>query len=1231
MAGISSTDKSLAAELVSRIDVISERASKLAIPTRDEQVGRINELASAIRTQKTYELLRALGVDVLEPCGWDARSLERTGCTNLASLYAACSTGKSNVMVVPDAARLRATVNQVQRSTYDLVPILFDTNLKPVQQRDLLAEIRLLSDMPEIRHARDVLLREVEELAPLRGILADIPGFFGNLFMGSRQREQITSALSKASRRVPLLEERLAALEYTMTEVTRHAHEHAWDEYALNPSRFEQTVIDLAHAPARKELPVACADVVRRIAQLKSEVDELVAEVKRIDVPSATALRARMKEQSEAVRRERMLATLRKLDVSLLQEAGISAYWLRRQGYENLADLEVAHRAGKLGPANGGGESKEARAIRTVSDATLRLMPLVIDEKRWPKSHEALVNSVLMLWHLPSHAEALQKLTSATARLGQDYDRFFDERSLAERLYLPMEMRSSYESMLSDTEARLGELRKDAHALKEALAPSSANLRESYKTHQKAIWSTLRQVTGASDHAEMPIITSDIALKANGLAKRYGKAYKDYADTEIPTFAKTRKKLLEIVRDVNKKEAELRLDSIDIDVLAHGNVRVGPLKSAGFETVGSLWGKAARQLARNPRVTYDIARSVEQAVNDIYQSAVETARCRFDAETKPAYQQPLVIGLYEHLSCKALRKQSSEVSALFMDAEKNAKDLDEKYDYLAHLVMTPSQTKLLSTPMGYLEKELPTIERQVKSLQDGARRLRFITAQDAWNDFEHNAASYYAALEEIGAVGLEETTGGLPKKLVDQVARYNLDTSNLTVTLRRYQRFGAQYALHQGKTLIGDEMGLGKTVEAIATMAHLYAKGERYFMVVCPLSVLINWSREIPKHSKLRAYTIHGTKRAEDFHLWCLHGGVAVTTYETVAKLDWVWLKGNRIAMLVADEAHYVKNPDAKRTKALVELALAHSNKVLFLTGTPLENKVEEMNTLIGHLNPSLVRKELNETTCINPIKYRQAIAPVYLRRKREDVLSELPRKVEEEDWCELSRDDLSDYRDSLVQGNFSSMRRVGWRHADPRKSAKGQRLLEICEEAKSNGSKVLIFSFFLDTIAKVQRLLGDECIGAISGRIPAARRQELIDEFGKSDKTVLVSQVTAGGVGLNIQVANIIIFCEPQLKPSIEDQAISRSYRMGQVRTVVVHRLLMNGTVDERITEILERKRAEFNAFADESQMGMESLGVVDTTAILEIIEEQRQRYNIRGGKAASTGSNSNDGMGRS
>lgn len=481
------------------------------------------------------------------------------------------------------------------------------------------------------------------------------------------------------------------------------------------------------------------------------------------------------------------------------------------------------------------------------------------------------------------------------------------------------------------------------------------------------------------------------------------------------------------------------------------------------------------------------------------------------------------------------------------------------------------------------------------------------TAENAIASFKTNTAPFFAIIERLcGVTALKDEAEvfGLPRELINKINAFQLDTSNMIATLRNYQEFGTKYILNQQRVLLGDEMGLGKTMQAIAAIAHLKANGATHFIVVCPVSVMVNWGREIEKHSKLSTMRIHGDDREKQFEDFIENGGVAVTTFETIVKLPLEKLL--HIDMLTVDEAHYVKNPSAKRTIALKTVASV-SDHILLMTGTPLENKVEEMIFLISMLRENLASELNSMLTLSKAPEFRTKAAPVYLRRVREDVLTELPEKLESEEWCDLTAAEKKLYVQALTERNTTACRKLSYDVPDIQDSSKLTRLVELCDQAKEEGRKIIIFSFFLGVLDRVQEALGDRCFGRITGAIPSEERQEIIDKFADTpDGSVMLSQIIAGGVGLNIQCASVVIICEPQWKPSIESQAISRCYRMGQSKSVLVYRLLSDNTVDEDITQLLKYKSDVFDQYADESEIG-EVKKSMD-----EIIEKQRQQYGI-------------------
>lgn len=505
--------------------------------------------------------------------------------------------------------------------------------------------------------------------------------------------------------------------------------------------------------------------------------------------------------------------------------------------------------------------------------------------------------------------------------------------------------------------------------------------------------------------------------------------------------------------------------------------------------------------------------------------------------------------------------------------------------------------------------------RNVGTQLDVADKIERTQGSDAWQDFSNNSVRYFNDLEDInpGVLGNDDSVYGLPEDLAREIQEECFFPDGLLCELRRYQEWGVKYILHQERVLLGDEMGLGKTVQAIATMVSLRNTGGTHFIVVCPASVITNWCREIRKMSLLSVTKVHGAGRKAALESWIKTGGVAVTTYETVAycKLP----DDFKFKLLVVDEAHYIKNPGARRSINVKNLSV-YAERLLFMTGTALENKVDEMISLIRILKPEIASKVQGMVFMASAPQFREAVSPVYYRRKREDVLTELPELIESREWCTLTRNEETFYEQAVLSKNYAEARRVSWNVDDLKDSSKAARLLELIDEAKSDGRKVIVFSFFRDTLRKVSMLLGDLCMNPINGSVTPQRRQEIIDEFDKAPAgTVLVAQIQAGGTGLNIQSASVVILCEPQFKPSIENQAISRAYRMGQTRNVLVYRLLCENTVDEKIMSTLESKQAIFDAFADKSMAAMASCDL-DERTFGNIIEEEIDRINAKNGK---------------
>lgn len=625
-----------------------------------------------------------------------------------------------------------------------------------------------------------------------------------------------------------------------------------------------------------------------------------------------------------------------------------------------------------------------------------------------------------------------------------------------------------------------------------------------------------------------------------------------------------------------------------------GQLRITALTAAGIKNVQQVLDQGARILSL-PGIGETTGNRMLGAARTIWQTTVDEMPIRIDIKNRSAAATELLKAMRAWDAARSIKNASADLAAA-ESLRPLLKSLDRK---TSHLVVAPDQ------------KSVADLRRAVSDV--GARAALLTGAAssavgDPWDDFIGRPADYFAMLAELGFLSDDEekSQGYLPTEIVDAIRELKLDTTHLKASLRGYQSFGARFAVVQRKVIIGDEMGLGKTVESLAVLTHLRAKGAHHFLVVCPAAVVTNWVREVGTKSDLRAHRLHGPGRDGSLTSWIRNGGVAVTTYDSLG-----WLEGQipdraKPACLVFDEAHYIKNPDAQRTRRSLTL-IRGCERAILLTGTPLENRIEEFRNLVGYLRPDLTVS----ATEFAPRQFRKQVAPAYLRRNQEDVLTELPELVEVDEWMPLSPADDQHYRAAVIEGNFMAMRQAALRAGA--NSQKMQRLLDIVEEAEDNERRVLVFSHFRGVLDDITSVLPGKVFGPLTGSVPAAKRQQMVDEFSRAGHgAVLVAQIVAGGVGLNIQAASVVVICEPQLKPTTEWQAIARSRRMGQLESVQVHRLLSEQGVDQRITEILARKSelfAEFARVSETAESAPEAFDISDAEVAREIVAAERER----------------------
>jgi superfamily II DNA or RNA helicase len=676
-----------------------------------------------------------------------------------------------------------------------------------------------------------------------------------------------------------------------------------------------------------------------------------------------------------------------------------------------------------------------------------------------------------------------------------------------------------------------------------------------------------------------------------------------------------------------------RLHATPIEELRrHGahNVRWSALEEAGIETVGDLAARSVTALDRLPGVGPVTAGGVSRAARGLRRSLRDEPAEVPGLEAWPAANVRQLVSAAR--TVLDTRPHIDRAARLGVETATAARRFDgiRKRTRFRDWLRRRTDPRKIEQLRADVQEQIAHVDRlRSAGLLERQRRPRPPRPprdQQLERDFRERYADYAAVLEDALSKEVPRRTSeglslrgvhrGLPEEIARRVEAFPFNASGLDVTLRRYQQFGAKYMLAQRRTLLADEMGLGKTIQALATIMHLANDGQgRHFLVVCPASIIRNWAREVDDRTELPLRLLFGDDRDDDLDAWLTEGGVALTSYSTLRTLRLpAALKGRsrRIALLVVDEAHYVKNPAAGRTQAL-KAVNDHADRIALMTGTPLENNLEEFKRIVAMASPDIAGQVTERSTGFR--RLAATVAPVYLRRNQKDVLRELPDRIEKQEWLDLDRADAEAYRASVLERNYMAMRRSVTIGDGSGHSAKIDHLAELLAEYRALERKVLVFSFFLDVLALVAKRF--DAIGTVEGRLSPDRRMALIDDFRAEDGfALLASQIQAGGVGLNLQAASVVVLMEPQWKPTTEDQAIARAHRMGQTEHVIVHRMLARDTVDEHMVELLASKRDTFDRYVRDSALKQASREATEAGFAERVIEAELTRLSTAGGR---------------
>ncbi len=648
------------------------------------------------------------------------------------------------------------------------------------------------------------------------------------------------------------------------------------------------------------------------------------------------------------------------------------------------------------------------------------------------------------------------------------------------------------------------------------------------------------------------------------------------------------------------------------------------LRRNGVTSVGQIFTSTTSCIGSLSGISPVTASELKELVDRMAQAISGTLRTKldFDSESRET------LGVLDNLG------KLDVITAFDRDAADARNLIAQTFESnLPQLAPTSSKLKWFFT--GKQKKNLAlkaaaAIEEVTESLTnsaviDRASELKYELAKPTAStdilkqEYQRRASDYLAILEntveEIPA--FESEYGDYDADLVARILARDFDARLLNATLRKYQVFGIKFALLQKRVIIGDEMGLGKTMQALGVLTQVNKEGGNRFLIVCPASVIVNWEREIQSRTALKSLRIHGFDQEIHLKTWIDEGGIGLTTFDTLKNfgIDDTALFSLGIDLVIVDEAHFAKNLYTARSREILRW-INGRDRVVFLTGTPMENRVSEFMGLATMINSELANTLDVAVLAAGAEPFKKAVSPIYLRRNVAQVLEELPELIETEDHCSWDGVDITFYKTMVERGNFMGMRRAAFQPIEGERTSKMERLLDLVEDATSNGQKVIVFSFFTSVIWQVAKELGDRALEPITGGVAPKRRQEIVDQFtALKEPKVLIGQIQAAGTGLNIQSASVIILCEPQIKPTFETQAIARAHRMGQVRTVQVHRLIVPDSVDTQMMNMLYRKTLEFDAYARDSHLANiagEQVDDSEQTTAKAIVLAERKRLEL-------------------
>lgn len=499
------------------------------------------------------------------------------------------------------------------------------------------------------------------------------------------------------------------------------------------------------------------------------------------------------------------------------------------------------------------------------------------------------------------------------------------------------------------------------------------------------------------------------------------------------------------------------------------------------------------------------------------------------------------------------------------------------------------------------------------------------------------------ALRGLGLLGQSQESPGI--RMGKQLRRWlddlkhpdNFDTmepESLRPILREYQRFGFQWMktlAHYGfGGILADDMGLGKTLQSIAFLLSEREQGafQEPALILCPASLMYNWEREFQTFApSLKVVVVAGSPEERERLLASSHEcDVLITSYPLLLR-DIAWYQTRPFHALIADEAQTIKN---RATKTAQNVASVQSPRRIALTGTPVENSLDDLWSIFHAIFPGLFGSQ-DSFSRMTPEAIAKRSRPFLLRRLKKDVLKELPDKIETIETSELTTEQRKLYvgylqqlrdeaKESIGQTGFGASRfkilagltRLRQICCHPGlfvdnyegESGKLDLLLEIVDEAMASNRRMLIFSQFTSMLAIIRRELEKRSLPFyyLDGDTPTRERLGLTEAFNRAERPIFLISLKAGGTGLNLTGADTVLLYDLWWNPAVEEQAADRAHRIGQKNVVQVIRLITKGTIEEKMYELQENKRNLIDQVVQANSQGLGSLTEDDVRELLAL-----------------------------